>query len=174
MALVLLAGAIACEVAFQQYPKQLAGLTPLQVPIANSETVRASFTAVWSEPHHLALVFSASADPGVVTLLDQASSSIGSLTPNSPGFDFDWRALTGNRGWSRVRPRSGHRCFRFARTRGLIFGEFPVIAGKTYDVEVQPGPAFARMVRLKPMIEVGVNTAGPSIGLPWVKDSVVQ
>ena len=170
-AFVCLAVAAACELEFQQYPEKFAGLTPLRVPVEKSETVRASFKAVWSEPHYLALVFSSGTNPEVATLLDQASASVGSTKTIAIAFDFDWRAFEGTsevgRGSGR-NPLTG--VFGTREHGGLMFGEFPVIAGKTYHVEIQPGPAFAPVVQLKPTMEVGVNRAGPSIGLPWVKE----
>jgi hypothetical protein len=54
--------------------------------------------------------------------------------------------------------------------RGLIFGEFPAVAGHTYALEAWPGTAFEPWARANPTIEIGVNVPGPSIGLPWVKE----
>ncbi len=36
--------------------------------------------------------------------------------------------------------------------QGLLFGEFPVRAGRIYDVELRPGPAFARWASAKPQL----------------------
>ena len=169
VAFTLFAVAVACELEFRRYPTLLAGLTPVQVPLAKGEVTRASFEAVWSEPHYLALVFPSDQDPEAASLLSQAASSVGSAKVDVIPFDFEWRAFEGasevGRGSGRSRPigafgSGGH---------GLMFGEFLVHAGRTYDVEVRLGTSFERMAPMRPMIEVGVNKPGPSLGLPWVK-----
>jgi len=170
LSLVLLAAAAVCEYEYRRYPVQLAGLTPLRVSIATSAPVRASFTAVWSEPHYVALVFPSNLDPETAALLFQAESTIGSTRENAVHFDFDWRVLEGaievGRGSGRGRPTGGFG----SGERGFTFGEFLAVAGHIYELEARPGTAFESWARANPLIEVGVNVAGPSIGLPWVEE----
>ena len=171
---LLLVAAIACESEFRQYPAKLAGLTPVRVPIATNQVLRTSFKAVWSEPHYVALVFPSDVDPESAQLLAQANRSVGAARENPVPFDFDWRAFEGGtevgQGSGRARPTGAFALAGASGRQGLGFGEFQVIAGRTYDLELRSGPAFDRFARLGPMIEVGVNTAGPSVGLPWVKE----
>ena len=70
---VAFVAAIACELDYQRYPEQLAGLTPLRVSMAGADTVRGSFTAVWSEPHYVALVFPGSVDTEIAAALHHAA-----------------------------------------------------------------------------------------------------
>lgn len=93
-ALVLLAAAVACEIDHRNYPKQLAGLTPVRVPMSTSEPVRASFPAVWSERHCVALVFPPNVDQEMAALLRRASDSMGSRNV-AVSFDFDWQVHEG-------------------------------------------------------------------------------
>ena len=170
LSFVFLAAAAACEFEYRQYPVQLAGLTPLRVSMATSEPVRASFTAVWSERHYLALVFPPNVDLETAALLTQAASTVGATRAEIVRFDFDWRvrenAIEVARGSGRAHPTGAFG----SGERGLQFGEFPAVAGRTYAVEATPGASFQAWTRASPSIEVGVNSAGPSVGLPWVKE----
>ena len=170
LSFVLLAAAAACEFEYRQYPLQLAGLTPLRVSMAKWEPVRESFTAVWSEPHYVALVFPSNVDLEIAAVLAQAASAVGSTREGTVQFDFDWRVREGAievaKGSGRAHPTGAFG----SGERGLEFGEFPAVAGHTYSVEAIPGAAFKAWTRAAPSIEVGVNSAGPSIGLPWVKE----
>lgn len=118
----------------------------------------------------IALVFPSNVDPETAALLSQAESTIGGVRENAIHFDFDWRVLEGGvevgRGSGRARPTGGFG----SGERGLVFGEFPAAAGHTYELEARSGSGFESWVRANPMIEVGVNVAGPSVGLPFVKE----
>ncbi len=57
-----------------------------------------------------------------------------------------------------------------SREQGLTFGEFPAIEGRTYQLEARPGTAFEKWARTEPVLQVGVNVPGPSLGLPLVKE----
>ena len=170
LAFVFLAAAVACELEYRSYPAQLAGLTPLSVPMSASEPVRASFAAVWSEPHYVALVFPRDVDSETAALLRQASDAVGAVKESAVHFDFNWQvhegALEVGRDEGRARPTGSFGSLE----QGLEFGEFPAVAGHVYQIEIRPGPDFGAWARAQPVIEVGVNTASPSVGLPWVKD----
>ena len=139
--------------------------------MAESETVRASFTAVWSEPHYVALVFPANVEPEIKAALDRLALSLGGPSQNTPQLDFDWRVVSAStevgRGSGRERPT---RAFFGSLETGLAFGGFAVNAGQTYELEVRRGPAFEPFAHAVPLIEVGVNSPGPSLGLLWVKE----
>ena len=169
-ACIALAAAIACELEHRGYPKRLAGLTPLRVSIAEAENVRSSFTAVWSERHYVALVFPGNVDIEMATALDQAISAVGRANQGATRFDFDWRVLEGavevGRGSGQTNPTSSFG----SRERGLGFGEFPALAGHTYELEVRRGPGFEQFLRATPVVEIGVNSPGPSLGLPLIQE----
>ena len=171
VALTCLGFAVASEIELRRYPELWAGLTPLRVPMAAGEVTRASFKAVWSEPHYFALVFRADLEPAATALVAQAMSSVGRTQGNVIPFDFDWRAFERGRevgrGSGRGRPQGA---FVGSGERGLIFGKFPVAAGRSYEVEVRVGTTFQRIALMRPVIAVGVNSPGPSVGLPWVKE----
>jgi len=169
VAFVLFAAAAACEFQFRQLPALTAGLEPLRAPIVENGLTRASFKAVWSEPHYVALIFADQRNPEVTALLTQAGSAAGISGTNVVPFDFEWRALEGTR---EIGSGSGHNgpVGSFGgKEQGLLFGEFPVRAGRTYDVEFQPGPGFERWARARPVLAAGVNVPGPSLGLPWTQ-----
>ena len=176
LSLVFLAAAAACEFKYRQYPVRLAGLTPLRVSMATMEPVHASFTAVWSEPHYVALVFPSNVDQETVASLARAASLVGARTEQAIQFDFDWRVREGAievaRGSGRGRPTSafGPTSALGSGERGLAFGEFPAVAGHTYAFEATPDTAFQAWTHAAPSVEVGVNSAGPSVGLPWEKE----
>lgn len=167
LSFVFLAAAISCELEHRSYPTKLAGLAPFRVPMSASEPIRSSFTAVWSEPHYVALLFPADVDPEIAEELRRASGTVGSLKENPVLFDFYWQV---HEGGSEVGRGSGHSkptgSFG-SREQGLSFGSFQAVAGHVYQVHVTPGPEFSKWTRAQPSIEVGVNTAAPSVGLAW-------
>ena len=169
LSLVFLAAAASCELQYRQYPAKLAGLTPVRVAIA-SGPVRTSFTAVWSEPHYVALVFPANVDPEIATMLDQATDTVGAVRENPVHFDFDWEVREGATEVGRGSGRSRLTGSFGSGVRGFMFGDFPAVVGHVYQLEARPGPAFQTWAAAKPLIEVGVNSASPSIGLPLVKE----
>ena len=55
---LVLAAALSCEIQRRRYPVYYAGLVPVQVALPEGRSdLRVSFTAVWSEPHYVALSF---------------------------------------------------------------------------------------------------------------------
>jgi hypothetical protein len=167
--LVALAAATSCEIEYRRYPTLFAGLTPLRVPL-RSERIRASFTAVWSEPHYVALVVRNNVDPEVDSLIDRLASSVGSASQNVEQLDFDWRVLSAGielgRGTGRERPTGAF----YGGEAGLQFGRFLAKADRIYELEVRQGAELGVLARAEPTIEVGVDSPGPSLGLRWVKD----
>jgi hypothetical protein len=169
VALVLFATAAACELEFRRLPALSAGLEPLRVPMAEGGPTRASFQAVWSEPHYVALIFADQQDPETTDLLAQAGSAMGISGTKVVQFDFEWRALEGTREVGRGSGHNGPAGSFSGSEHGLLFGEFPVRAGRTYDVELRPSAGFERWASAKPLLAVGVNVPGPSVSLPWVQ-----
>lgn len=167
--LILLGAAAACELEFRRLPALMAGLQPLSAPMAESGLTRASFKAVWSEPHYVALIFADQQAPETTALLAQAGSAAGISGTSVVPFDFEWRALEGTREIGRGSGQKGPVGSFGGTEPGLLFGEFPVRAGRTYDVELRTGPAFDRWASAKPQLAVGVNVPGPSLGLPWTE-----
>jgi hypothetical protein len=160
--------ALSLEVERREYPARLAGLVPLRISMSqqNKATLRTSFTATWTEPHYVALVFPNNVGD-LELVLQRAESAVASQQQDGPQFDFDWRALEGaievGRGSGRVKPTGSFG----GRDRGLAFGEFPARAGHVYVIEMSRGPGFDRFPRTPPILEIGVNSAMPSIGLAW-------
>jgi len=167
---VLFTVAASCEHEYRQYPVKLAGLTPLHLAMPANESVHAQFTAIWSEPHYVALVFPKTVDTKLSALLHHAANNVGADQENTVHFDFDWRILEGAieiaRGSGRMRPISSFGSDETA----LAFGEFRAVAGHVYQLEARPGPSFEKWAATQPSLEVGVHSPGPSLGLPWVKE----
>jgi hypothetical protein len=173
--ILALAAALSLEVERREYPARFAGLVPLRIPLSQQDEskLRTSFTATWTEPHYVALVFPHNVgDLELESILERARSAVGSVRQeDGPQFDFDWRAFEGaievGRGSGRTRPTGSFG----VRDRGLAFGEFPARAGHLYVIEMSRGPGFDRLLRTPPTLEVGVNSAMPSIGLAWGRQS---
>jgi hypothetical protein len=169
---ISLAATLACEFERRQYPVKFQGLMPLQVALPpDGQQLRASFTAVWSAAHAVALSFPRElSDPELERLIAQAGSGFGSARPL---FDFEWRVLEGTVEIGRgTRPRLATGA-SYGTRNSLDFGEFPAEAGRTYVVELTTGPDFDRFMVAQPWLEVGVNEAGPSIGLALEREFVV-
>ena len=95
---IALALALSFEVERREYPARLAGLTPLRIPLSqqNEATLRRSFTAAWTEPHYVALVFPNNVgDLELESVIQRAESAVGSTDRDRPQFDFEWRAAEG-------------------------------------------------------------------------------
>jgi hypothetical protein len=169
--LLALAAALSLEAERREYSARFAGLVPLRIPLSQQDEarLRTSFTATWTEPHYVALVFPNNVgDLELESVLQHARSAVGSVRQDDgPQFDFDWRAFEGaievGRGSGRIKPTGSFG----VRDRGLAFGEFPARAGHLYVIEVSRGPGFDRFLRTPPILEIGVNSAMPSIGLAW-------
>jgi hypothetical protein len=160
-----------CEIEHRRYPTLLAGLVPLRATLGAGETLRASFTAVWSEPHYVALVFPANVDREIGATVERLASAVGRLDQSAPKVEFGWRILLAGRevgrGTGEAVPTAAF--YRSGET-SLAFGQFPADAGHTYELEVRQGPGFEPFVRAVPMIEIGVNSPGPSLGLAWANE----
>jgi hypothetical protein len=94
--ILALAAALSSVVEQRAYPARLAGLVPLRIPLSQQDeaNVRTSFTAIWTEPHYVALVFPNNlGDLELESLLQRARSAVSSVRQeDGPQFDFDWRA----------------------------------------------------------------------------------
>jgi hypothetical protein len=136
-----------------------------------NEPVREQFTAVWNERHYVALVFPKTDNAEITASIREASSNVGAFKESGVHFDFDWQVLDGavevGRGSGRTRPASA---FGSSEAQGLAFGEFQAVAGRKYQVEARPGPSFGQWSQAKPLLEVGVNSPHPSIGLAITKE----
>jgi hypothetical protein len=165
-----IAAGLSFELDRREYRRRLAGLVParLVLSVQDEARVRTSFTAAWTEPHYVALVFPDNLDnPELERVLDRAQEAVGSLQAGGPQFEFDWRALEGGievgRGSGRAKPTASFD----ARGRRLAFGAFPAHAGHVYVIEVSREAGFDRFLRIRPVLEIGVSSAGPSIGLAF-------
>ncbi len=159
---------------WSQYQYLLAGLTPLRMPVPDTRgsEFAASFEAVWSEPHYVALVFDARhASPELADLFARAHADVGSLLPQRAAFDFEWRVVDGETvvgrgtGRARVAGESGTE-----RDLGFIFGEVRLRAGRRYRLIMSPGATFSSLFPASPVVEVGVARPGPSLGLALGRD----
>ena len=149
----------------------LNGLTPVRVPMSvqHRDGLRATFTAVWTEPHYVAIDFPRPiGDPDVDELVQRAESFIGHSRGPVASFDFDWQMFEGpvviGHGSGREGPTGS---FPSAERLGLMFGTFPAQTGRTYRVQILPGPNFERVLRVSPTLEVGVASATASVGLAF-------
>src|SRR5436309_9158932 len=97
-AVLAFAAALSLELERREYQARLAGLVPLRIPLSqhNEAILRASFTAVWTEPHYVALVFPDHVgDLELENFLQRAGTAVGSQQQDGPQLDFDWRTLEG-------------------------------------------------------------------------------
>jgi hypothetical protein len=80
IAVAAFAAAVSLFVERSRYPYYFAGLTPVRVSLADTRgsDVVASFEAVWSEPHYVAVIFRASRSaPEVDALVERAKRDVG-------------------------------------------------------------------------------------------------
>jgi len=156
-----------------RYPTLLAGLTPLRLPLeasAGSE-LRSRFQVTWNEPHYVALVFPATTgNPDIDRTINLAAHSPLSRE-DAPVFDIQWRVVEGS---TVIGQGSGNQMptavFGGGFSRGLVFGQFPARNGRLYQVEASWGPNFERFLSASPILEVGVFSASPSVGLAWGRE----
>jgi hypothetical protein len=168
-AVLAFAAALGFLVDQRSYQRRFRGLTPVHVAVVDTggSELSASFEAVWSEPHYVALVFRPSqASPELVALMDRARGDVGSVSPQRATFDFVWRILEGEtvigHGTGRDRITG---VFDTEGHLGLMFGEVRLRAGRPYRVVMTPGGTFASLLSAAPVLEVGVARAGASVGL---------
>jgi hypothetical protein len=139
-------------------------LPPFAPPLAGQISLGAP--SAWSTSHYVALVFPNDVDPETEALLKRALDERGNR--NRPSFDFVWKVFEGS---AQVGEGSGHEASTGSfGIHALQFGEFPAQAGHTYVIEIRLGAEFDRFSRVSPELQIGVNEAGPSIGLAVERD----
>ena len=137
---------------------------PLQIPIRGNPTF-GTFRSGWSEPHFVGFRLTRR-DSKVVDSVEQLASALVGSKVTKPNFDITWRVYHNDsllaQGSGRD-PLSGI----FGATIGI--GLFRAKSQQVYRVEACLGPDFMQIMQGEPVLEVGVATAAPGVGIALAK-----